>query len=328
MGYREAQFELQAGNVLLQNQFYSSAPVQRLFHSQAAAGTDTEAFAFGSGSGVGISLAQTNAGALAAADTGFYTATFSFLKFENPTATGFLHTTIGDPLASGRPPLFAGLLFPAMTKLNVAPEAGGLLAGNQTTGQATNMTASRDSITGKTGNATANETIAPDTVLKRQMASTEVGVPGRVNILAVTPAPAPRATPVPAGNATNITGTPRPTPMPSPVPPYAVLPESATLLTKPMNRQANRPLTGPMDPDYNPRKATRDQVANISGWDRFTTNVIGRSGIDSTYMNRTAYPGYINPWNVIRLADQYKVMSDSANMTKAGSWLNPRMWAL
>lgn len=54
----------------------------------------------------------------------------------------------------------------------------------------------------------------------------------------------------------------------------------------------------------------------------------GRSGIDSTYMNRTSYPGYINPWNVVKLADQYAVMSDSMNMTKTDSWLNPRMWAL
>jgi hypothetical protein len=55
IAYRENQFELQSGNLLIQSQFYTTSPVQRLFHSQAAAGTDTEAFAFAPAPG-GVSI--------------------------------------------------------------------------------------------------------------------------------------------------------------------------------------------------------------------------------------------------------------------------------
>lgn len=46
LAYDESQFELQSGNLLIQDQFYRTSPRQTLFHSQMAAGTDTEAFAF------------------------------------------------------------------------------------------------------------------------------------------------------------------------------------------------------------------------------------------------------------------------------------------
>ena len=181
-------------------------------------------------------------------------------------------------------------------------------------------------------NTAKDDWAAQAPALKKQV-STEVGVEDTTNILAVTttPTPIPSAFPAgnvtKAGNATNATGKANQTKAQAPEE-STILPKSATLLTKPMSRQANKPFTESMDPDYNPRKATREEIQNITGWDRFTTNVIGRSGIDSTYMNRTSYPGYINPWNVVKLADQYKVMSDSRNMTKTDSWLNPRMWAL
>ena len=97
-GYRETQSEIQLGNLLIQNQTYTTTPTQTLFHRQTAAGTDAEAFDFGRTPDGTIGLAQTNAGAIDATDTGFYTASFSFLKFDNPTSTGFLHTPIGDPI--------------------------------------------------------------------------------------------------------------------------------------------------------------------------------------------------------------------------------------
>ena len=144
-------------------------------------------------------------------------------------------------------------------------------------------------------------------LINRQV-STQVGIEDTTNILAVTPGP---------------------TPQPSPEPSYAaVMPKASTLLTKPMSRQSNKPFTDTLYPDYDPRTATRSQVAKITGWDRLTTNVIGRSGIDCTYQNQTSSPTYINPWNVIKLGDKYKVMSDTRNMTRAGSYLQQRMWAL
>jgi hypothetical protein len=95
-----------------------------------------------------------------------------------------------------------------------------------------------------------------------------------------------------------------------------------------LSHQANKPFTGTLDPDFNPRTACRDDIRNISGWDRLTTNVIGRSAIDSTYLNGTSYPSYMNPWNAIKLANQFEVLSETRNMTHAGSYLQQRMWAL
>jgi hypothetical protein len=215
-----------------------------------------------------------------------------------------------------------------------------------------------------TGNTTISNITSMEPLIKNQI-STRVGVQDTSNILAVRPTPTPpqalepapqlalqptlRPTPQPApgqtsafgATATNVsrpvtaTLTPKPTPAlattatptPSPQPPYAVLPESSTLLAKPLSRQDNKPFTNALDPDFNPRTASRDQVRNISGWDRLTTNVIGRSGICSTYMNRTSFPGYINPSNV-KLANQFDVMRETLNITHAGSYLQQRMWAL
>jgi hypothetical protein len=327
-GYRETQSEIQLGNLLIQNQTYSTAPSQTLFHRQTAAGTDAEAFGFGRASDGTIGLGQTNAGAMEATDTGFYTASFSFLKFDNPTSTGFLHTPIGDPIHTTTP-VFSGLVWPQMTKTDslLSPASGiqqtGTISGLNNT---MNQTAPVGSALNETRNAAMNNLTKLEPEIKREI-SPGVGVEGTTNILAVTATPTPAPTVVPAGNVTNATGKVNETGAPA-AKESTLLPESKTLLTKPMSRQANKPFTVSMDPDYNPRKATREEIENITGWDRFTTNVIGRSGIDSTYMNRTSYPGYINPWNVVKLADQYKVMSDSMNMTKTGSWLNPRMWAL
>ncbi len=332
--YREAQLELQAGNLLVQDQAYTTTPIQTLFHSQTAATTDTEAFAFGRSPDGSIDLAQTNAAAIDATDTGFYTATFSFLKFSCPTGEGFLHTSIGDPIVS-RTPVFAGLIFPQMIKTERKPATAGstqpadtVPGVNDTTNQsATGMSAPGDAL-----NATSSLWTEHEPVVKKQV-STAVGVEDTTNVLAVTPRPTTTpiptmaATATPAGNATNRTNVTKATPVPTPEP-STILPKSATLLVKPLDRQDNKPFTSAIDPDYNPRKATRSEVRNISGWDRLTTNVIGRSGIDSTYQNRTSYPAYINPWNVVKLADQYKVMSDSANMTKADSYLQQRLWAL
>jgi Mlc titration factor MtfA (ptsG expression regulator) len=106
------------------------------------------------------------------------------------------------------------------------------------------------------------------------------------------------------------------------------MPKATELLAKPLSRQANKPFTPALDPDYNPRTVCRADVANISGWNRLTTNVIGRSAIDSIYMNRTSSPGYMNPYNAIKPANQFNVMSETLNMTHPGSYLQQRMWAL
>jgi hypothetical protein len=332
--YREAQIELQTGNLLVQDQAYTTTPIQTLFHSQTAAGTDTEAFGFGRNPDGSISLAQTNAAAADATDTGFYTATFSFLKFCCPTGEGFLHTSINDPIVS-RTPVFAGLIFPQMIKTGRKPATAGITQQAGTVPEVNdtmNQSATGMSAPGEALNTTSSLWTEQEPVVKKQI-STAVGVEDTTNLLAVTPRPT--TTPLPGmaataastGNVTNQTNATIATPVPTPEP-STILPKSTTLLVKPMNRQSNKPFTDSIDPDYNPRKATRSEVRNISGWNRLTTNVIGRSGIDSTYMNRTAYPEYINPWNVVKLADQFKVMSDSANMTKAGSYLQQRLWAL
>jgi hypothetical protein len=353
----ERQLELVYGNLLLQDQFFITAPTQTLFHSQAAAGTDTEAFSFSPVPGGGITLAQTSSASEIATDTGYFMSFSSFKRFNCPTGEGYLHTSINDPLVS-RTPVFSSLLFPAMIKKDqitkiaeVAPKsepvtAGGVGQDNNTTGSPAKQAATGMPTINGTGNTTLNNLTITEPLIKKLFSSNQVGVPDTTNILTVTPRPTPRPTPQPAAQPTpsfgvtaanvsreasptpTLTPTPAPTPVPSPRPPYAALPDATSLLAKPMSRQANKPFTGALDPDYNPRTACRDDVRNISGWNRLTTNVIGRSGIDSTYMNRTSYPSYINPWNVIKLANQFNVMAESRNMTQAGSYLQQRMWAL
>ena len=328
LAYRENQFELRSGNLLFQNQFYTTSPTQKLFHSQTAASSDTEGFTFAPASGGGFDLAQTSSGDVVAADTGFYTATFTFLKFNCPTGEGFLHTEIGDPLVS-RTPVFSGLQFPSMIiKDHTNGIASGATPGNIPSmtnkpvyNNSANQTPAGIPAVNSVGNVTAGNITTMEPLINKQV-STQVGVEDTTNILAVTPTPTPQPVPTFTGTATNAAVTASPTPS------YAVVPKSSTLLTRPMSRQSNKPFTDAINPDYNPRVATRSEVRNISGWDRLTTNVIGRSGIDSTYQNQTSYPTYINPWNVVKLADKYKVMSDTRNMTRAGSYLQQRMWAL
>lgn len=341
IAYDESQFELCAGNLLFQDQFYTTSPQQTLFHSQMAAGTDTEALAFSPLYDKGFTLAQTSAGSLAATQCGFYTATFSFLKFSCPTAGGYMHTSIGDPIVS-RTPVFSSLIFPDMIKMDrviepaspIQAAAGGAEANRTATNVSAGQAAPGMPAINRTGNATLSNMTVVEPQIKMQISSVDVGVPGRVNILAVTPTPSPRTAPVLTGNISAVAGaanaTPTPAPMPLPLPESqdTIVPKAEALLAKPMSRQANKPFTDAIDPDYNPRKASRSQVRNITAWDRLTTNVIGRSGIDSTYMNRTSYPGYINPWNSVKLANQFNVMSDSVNMTRQGSYLQPRLWAL
>ena len=315
----ERQLELVSGNLLFQDQFFATAPTQTLFHSQAATGTDSEAFSFSPVPGGGIALSQTSSASTIATDTGFFFAFSSFKRFNCPTGEGYMHTSIDDPLVS-RTPVFSSLIFPSMI--------------------------TKDRITGIAGSASVDTPVTRESVpenitvieplIKKQISSGQVGVPDTSNIMAVTPTPTPpqpTAKPTPAFGVTTAgqelpTPTLMPTPAPSPRPPYAVLPAANSLLTKPMSHQANKPFTSIIDPDYNPRTACRDDIRNISGWDRLTTNVIGRSAIDSTYLNRTSYPSYMNPWNAIRLANQFDVMAETRNMTHAGSYLQQRMWAL
>lgn len=349
----ERQVELVCGNLLFQDQFYFTAPTQRLFHSQTAAGTDAEAFSFSPAPGGGIALAQTSSGSTIATDTGFFFAFSSFKKFNCPTGEGFLHTSIDDPLVS-RTPVFSSLIFPSMIQKDKIRDIAGnasvsapVTAGNAGQDKPAMSSPTKQATTGmptinETGNITTNSLSITEPLIKKQISSGNVGVPDTSNILSVTPTPTPQPTQLPTRKptpgfgvtSTNEPGqelpgpTPVPTPVPSPRPPYAVLPAASTLLTKPLSHQANKPFTSALDPDFNPRTACRDDVRNISGWERLTTNVLGRSAIDSIYSDRTSSPSYINPSNAIKLANQFNVMSETRNMTHAGSYLQQRMWAL
>ncbi len=358
--YQERQLELVYGNLLFQNQFYFTAPIQALFHSQTAAGTASEAFSFSPVAGGGIALAQTSSASEIATDTGFFTSFSSFKRFNCPTGEGYMHTSINDPLVS-RTPVFSSLILPSMNKkdqiTNTAGSASGsapVTAGgagqdnNTTNSLAKQAAAGMPTING-TGNATLNNLTITEPLIKKQFSSSQIGAPDTSNIMTVTPAPTPLPTPQPTTKPTakptpafgvtsinesrQVTDTDTDTDAnasatTSPRPPYAALPNATSLLTKPMSHQASKPFTDTLDPDYNPRTVCRDDVRNITGWDRLTTNAIGRSGIDSTYTNRTSSPSYINPWNAIKLANQFNVMSETRNMTHSGSYLQQRMWAL
>jgi hypothetical protein len=349
----DRQLELVSGNLLFQDQFYFTAPTQRLFHSQTAAGTDSEAFSFSPVSGGGFALAQTSSASTIATDTGFFFAFSSFKKFNCPTGEGYMHTSINDPLVS-RTPVFSSLIFPSMiTKDQITRIAGSASVSAPVTagsaGQETPIMSSpaKQAATdmpaiNEAGNNSLNNMTIIEPLIKKQISSGQVGVPDTSNIMSATPTPTPLPTllptgkPAPAFGVTSTSGrgqelpgpTLMPTPAPSPRPSYAVLPDANSLLTKPLSHQANKPFTSALDPDYNPRTACRDDIRNISGWNRLTTNVIGRSAIDSIYLSRTSSPSYINPSNAIKLANQFNVLSETRNMTHAGTYLQQRMWAL
>jgi hypothetical protein len=302
-----------------------------LFHSQSAAGTDTEAFAFSTLPDGGIAMAQTNSGTEVATDTGLYTAVFSFLKFNCPTGEGYMHTSINDPIVS-KTPVFTSLAFPSMTKISKKKPVAGKQPVNMTTAvspvqNTTTPLMPGQNVTSGTGNdsgqvisgqlfknalstqvGVADNTNALGPLQTTSTASTQVGVPGKVNALSAneTPSPAPGISP---------TITPNPG-------------SGESLLSKPLSKQANKPFTRTLTPLVNPRKACRDDVASMDGWDRLTANALGRITIDSTYAGTTSTPTYMNPYNIIKIANQVQVSSDAMNMTHPESYLQQRFWTL
>lgn len=86
----ESQFELIAGNLIVQNQSYSTNREQIAAHSASEIGTDTEAFAFSS-TPQSIDLGQTSAAAAAGQYLGFYNATtYHYLNNVEPTTSGLV----------------------------------------------------------------------------------------------------------------------------------------------------------------------------------------------------------------------------------------------
>jgi hypothetical protein len=345
-------------NLLFQNQFYFTAPIQALFHSQTAAGTASEAFSFSPVAGGGIALAQTSSASEIATDTGFFTSFSSFKRFNCPTGEGYMHTSINDPLVS-RTPVFSSLILPSMNKKDhitntaggasgSAPvTAGGAGQDNNTTNSLAKQAAAGMPTINGTGNATLNNLTITEPLIKKQFSSSQIGAPDTSNIMTVTPAPTPLPTPqpttkpaakpTPAFGVTSInesrqvtptpTLTPTPTPTTSPRPPYAALPNAASLLTKPMSPRPANHLPTPST-----RTITRERSAvtmsEYNGWGPPDDQRDRSQRHRQYHTNRTSSPSYINPWNAIRLANQFNVMSETRNMTHSGSYLQQRMWAL
>jgi hypothetical protein len=113
--------------MIWQDQSYSAATKQTLAHKTTQVATDTEAFTLGAMPGGGLAIAQTSDLGLAASDFGFFTSTASGdIIAPIHIGNGFLGTLIGDPLSTGTP-IFAGMMFPQMTKMS--PVAGVNAAG-------------------------------------------------------------------------------------------------------------------------------------------------------------------------------------------------------
>ena len=99
-------------------------------------------------------------------------------------------------------------------------------------------------------------------------------------------------------------------------------------MTSPFGHQINKPFSYTMSPVISYKTTNRDDIAQMTGWERFMVNMMGRSFVDKTYHGTTSGPVYINPSKLV-LYDQFETIQEHAlPMTLPGTTLHPRWWCL
>jgi len=301
--YRESAMELVAGNVIVQNQSYSTTTRQNLFHAASAAGADTESFAFGSSPEGSINLAQTSSSDALAQETGFFdSSATSDIVLPVPLGQGYLGTFIGDPISISKP-AGSGLLFPQMIKID-----GGMIDSHSTTGKTNRSgTVSTNNSTLFAGqNQTATMRPAMDTGFNNSSINSSTGndtLTGNVTKDVLS-----------QSNATN---------MPS----FNVTPVIKP--TDPLGHQTNKPFTlAIFSPGPSPHKVKREKVENMTSWERFMMNTIGRSTTDRGINGTISQPVDIRPDKILAPITPFLFIEDALSMTLPGARLSNRMWPL
>jgi hypothetical protein len=271
-----------------QDQSYSAATRQTLAHKTTQAATDTEAFTLGATPGGGLVIAQTSDLGLAACDFGYFTSSASGdIIAPIHIGNGFLGTLIGDPLSTGTP-IFAGMMFPQMTKMS--PVAGVNAAG-----------------------ANPLNVVRFKPVINDSLNNTAVS-PGAVTFTGTSNATKPNA------SATNATAKTTPQPTPAPVP--GIKPGQV------FYHQQNKPFSTALTSATGPFKATPEKVQNMSSWDRFLMNTVARSPLDKSYNGTTSRPTDFYPdkgWGKQVPAD---FITGALKMTQPGTHIGYRSWPL
>jgi hypothetical protein len=96
----------------------------------------------------------------------------------------------------------------------------------------------------------------------------------------------------------------------------------------PLGHQLNKPFAADLSVPLGPHKINRSTVQNMSSWDRFLTNTIGRSTTDRAFNGTTSAPTDITPANALAPYVPVKFMSDALNMTAQGTQLSNRFWPI
>jgi hypothetical protein len=303
--YNEAMAEIvicSDPGVIIQNQSYSTSTRQDLFHTASNAITDTEAFAFSGSSPAGLQLAQTSSLAAAGTETGFFRSTASS-DIVPPVhiGNGFLGTWIGDPLWTGAP-IFSGLMFPQMTRMEpemLAAQPQGLAASGGS------MAVKSDEGANKTKYDVATFQPVIDNDLNKTIA----------NQSAKNASAAANAT---RQNASSGNATVKPAATPSP----AIKPGQV------FYHQQNKPFSAALTSPSGPFKATPASIQNTTGFDRFLRNTVGRRTTDKAFNGTTSSPTYISPGEALAEQIPYDFIQGARGMTMPGTHLNCRAWPL
>lgn len=302
LAYTESMSELWVGSnpcILVQNQSYSTSSGQTLFHAADNVAADTESFALSGTPGGGITLAQTAAGTVLGSQTGFYTSTAtSDLIMPSRIGMGFMGTVIADPFRTGT--FFgSGMIYPQMIPIDSLP----LSASPVSVGTASLQTASP----GTTGGNNTSKSISFEPVVKNSLNASL----GYVNTSDSENASSDNA------SSKNATGKPAVSPTPDIIKPG-----------EPLYHQQNKPFSAVLSWPSSPTRAQRSNVQNMTAFERFTMNTVGRSTTDKAFTGMTSYPTYITPLNALVPFTQFQFITDAMRMTLPGTRLMNRAWPL
>ncbi|CAJ36868.1 hypothetical protein [Methanocella arvoryzae] len=310
LAYTEDMFELWVGSnppLLVQNQSYSTSTRQTLFHAADNVATDTEAFALGSTPEGGITLAQTMAGTVAGSQTGYFTSTAtSDLILPARIGTGFMGTVIGDPFVTGT--FFgSGMIYPQMIPfdtlmLAASPVSVGAVLDSPAAPNATTENSSRGGIDFK---PVINNSLNASMGYLNNSYTT-----GKSN---VSSASASRQ------NASSANASVRPAATPTP---DIIKPD------EPLYHQQNKPFSAVLSWPSGPGKAQRSKVQNMTAFERFLMNTVGRSTTDRAFTGVTSYPTYITPLRAMVPVTQFQFITEAMRMTLPGTQLMNRAWPL
>jgi hypothetical protein len=309
LAYNEAMAEIVVGGnpgLIVQNQSYSTSIRQNLFHSATAAASDTESFAFGGSPQTGIQLAQSTSALAAGTETGFFNSSASSdIVPPLHIGNGYLGTWIGDPLWTGTP-IYSGLMFPQMTRMDpgvLASQPKGLVPAGSTTAAKSDAGS----------NKTKKDVALFQPVINNALNDTLANQSARN---ATTAAAA-------AANATN-----RSTPSKNATSKPAATPSPAIKPGQVFYHQQNKPFSMSLTTPSGPYKYTTEKVRNVSAFDRFLINTVGRSTTDKAFNGTTSSPTYITPGKALAEQIPYDFIQGARGMTMPGTHLNYRAWPL